>query len=190
MADNWNGAATNFRCPFTGRPIKVCPVGSNWVAVSEGQSGGWVTSMFGDRAALLRFLDRVVPTLETKEPANQPIPTCPMLGVPFIKKDVPGAGWVATVSDGRGNGYRTSPFWSERHLDYFLSTRAGVPPLFTADIKVRDRERPRPAVPTDASEAQSRREAADEVTDRVVEEARHDGGARVVVPVNGTRRKG
>lgn len=167
MKEQWKGDALRLRCPFTGRPIKVCSVGPNWVAVSEGSGGGWTTGMFADRAELISFLVESLPAVEAQEPAKKPITRCPMTGLGFKITESQGRGWVASVADDRGRGYSTTPFWSRRHLEYFLSTRAGVPPLFDASaVEVRERRPPPPPDPEKQAVSEQRgvvREKVEEV---------------------------
>ena len=178
MAERWIGEETSFHCPFTGRAIKVCKVGPGWVAVSEGVGGGWVTSIQGDRhKLLLKLRDTLLPEAKIGEPARTPVLTCPMLHSAFRIAETSGVGWVASVDDGQGFGYSTSPFWSRRHLEFFLSTRAGVPPLFSqSEIEIRERMPPPSRVSSDVEEAKSRREAVHAAVEEVVGKAAMEAG--------------
>ena len=175
-AAKWNGRESPIRCPFTGRPLKLCQVGPNWVAASEGPGGGFVTSLFPSEKELLKFLHAFAKEIKPGMPVDKPLLECPWLELPFQIAEVSGRGWVASVCDLKGRGYSTSSFWSRRHLEYFLSTRAGVPPLFrNGDIEVRERV----ALPPDpiGEEEASRQEAVHAATDEVVDKVGFETGA-------------
>lgn len=190
MREQWKGVSTKLMCPFTGRAIKVCAVGPNWVGVSEGPGGGWTTGLFPDRAGLMSFLVGVAKDAEVGEPAKAPLLTCPITGKAFRIAEVQGRGWVASVADDRG-GYSTTPFWSRRHLEYFLSTRAGVPPLFGPnDVVVRERTPPPPPDPM-IQESKERQEVAREAVDKTIHEVGIESGRyrpRTIVSGAGQRR--
>lgn len=165
----WEGVNIGIPCPFTGRPILACLAGSAWVAVSEGPGGGWVSTPFRSQSELRDFFV-AMPRRAPGEPRAKVDRTCPMMGAPIVARQTGNFNWVASCIDGRGRGYTTTAFYSERHLDYFLSTRAGVPPLFnTDDVQVRERKPPRPDLVL--AEAKSRQQEVaghvEEIIDKV-----------------------
>lgn len=176
MAAKWVGELTSSRCPFTGLPLKLCPVGPNFVIVSEGPGGGWTSTVFSSKAEAIRFLDEFVKPMKLCEPASATLITCPMFESGFDIRELSGMGWTASASDGKQHGYSTTPFWSQRHLEYFLSTRAGVPPVFwNGDLSVRERMPPPPPDAL-AEETKSRQEAVYAAVDEVVDKSGIESG--------------
>lgn len=168
MKERWSGEAQSAWCPYTGRALKVCALGGGWVAVSEGPGGGWCTSVQTDRVKLLKALGALFPMPTPGEPLQAVDTLCPALKLPVELVETR-AGWEGRVCGPDGFGYRTSPFWSRRHLEYFLSTRAGVPPLFgSGDVKVRERTPPPRQDPALEEEAQSRQEVVREAVEKAV----------------------
>lgn len=169
---SWEGELLEqYRCPFLGIPLRLCPVGALWILVSEAPGVGWVSSPFPTRQAALKFLAGQ-PVLAVDEPASERNRVCPWFGTPIRVRQMSDYAWAAESDDGAGHGYSTVAFWSENHLDFFLSTRAGVPPLFGAgNVRVVG-ERAKPPPPDLAVEESKARLAevrghAQEVIDQV-----------------------
>jgi hypothetical protein len=168
----WKGQELEIRCPFTGLKLLACELEGAWVGVSQSPAGGWVTTLFASKQALIMFLATSIRSEDPTEPLSSPNRDCPMFGGSldvFTLGD--NKNWIARSTDERGHGYVTTQFYSEAHLDYFLSTRAGVPPVFSSgNVVVRERVPPPPPDPV-TLESNSRMEAvkenAQEVMDKV-----------------------
>lgn len=184
---SWEGDELRaLRCPFTGRTLKVCTVGSSYVAVSEGPEGGWVSTSFPDRTALVIFLAKHLPQGAPKigEPLAKPTRICPFFGTEMTVRRSQSFNWSASSVDGKGRGYTTTSFRTEAHLDFFLATRAGVPPVFwDGSVSLRERKPPRPDYL--AQESETRRKAVEDNVQEVMDHVGLATGILVPKPIVG-----
>lgn len=138
--------ASNFKCPFTGRPLEIYDLGGAFIAVSRvAGDDAWLTTLFATKAELVMFLAANLKNEKPGGPLTKVSRVCPLFGSPIQVVKTGNHRWLAMSHNAEGQGYTTTAFWTERHLDFFLSTRAGVPPVFSnGDVEVREREKPPP----------------------------------------------
>lgn len=173
MADS---ETLSIRCPFTARPLKARKAGGVWYAASEGADDGFFTSLFPGKGELVLWLVKTFKMPKAGEPATKPLLKCPVYGKPVTLKEVTGGRWIGVSYGKDGRGYTTRSFWDRRRLEYFLSTRAGVPPVFGPSALEVVGDRKPPVVDEYAKQANERLELVKGAANEAIEKAGLDLG--------------
>jgi hypothetical protein len=157
------------------------PTAIGWFATSDERGSGWASVLFEDEKALRKALrPRVEPTVAL--PADRPIMVCPFTGKPVVIRPA-GDGYFEAVVDGLWVSRAESEI---RRVEYMVSTRKGIPPLFDSSkfpvISIRERVPPPVSQPVPAPEGEGN---VREHVERMVVE---DRGSSPTVVIDGLRK--
>lgn len=173
---------TTARCPFFGTPLHLWDTVVGWFATADDRDQGWASVLFPTKEALLAALTPLV--VDLRLPAQAPILVCPFSGREIVVRPA-GEGKFEAVVDGL---WVSRPLVGRRRVEYMVSTRGGIPPLFDSAVEsrvsVREREAPPAIVPIEVPEGEG---ALRESIERLVSDSR---GGRPTVVVDGRKGRG
>jgi hypothetical protein len=168
-------------CPFFNIPLRVWKTAIGVFASSDGWGAGWASRLFDTEEALVEALTPRFPA-GVVLPAEDVVKTCPFTGKEIVVRPA-GEGMFEAVVDGL---WVSRPMLGARRVEYLISTRNGIPPVF------RDRELVVTVTPaaSPGTPIVKALEGDGNVREEIERMVRDSSGERTSVVVDGLRKGG